>query len=64
MLRSNEIRYCSIALAEKNLQSSTKKYKIYYKELQKKTSRIYGILHELDNYYKNLHKNARIGTLL
>ena len=41
-----------------------KKYKIYYRELQEKTLRIYGILHELNNCHKNLHENARVGTFL
>ena len=24
---------------------------------------MYGILHEFDNYYENLHENAKVGTL-
>ena len=64
LVRSKKLFFSFNTLAEKNLQGSTKKYKISYKEPQKKTSRIYGILHELNNCYKNLHENARIGTLL
>ena len=52
------------SLAEKNLQKFTKKYKIYYKTLQEKTWRIYGITHEFNNFYDNLHENATVGTRL
>ena len=39
----------------------------FYKKAQsvlRKTSRFYGILHELRYYYKNLHENAGAVTLL